>query len=113
MTRIGSLNLEVPDIAAAERFYCEILGLAPDEERSNRPAFVLLRAENAMIILQHAPSAAPPSPDPRIEIGFEFGSLDAIQARLGRHGSPQNMGWGDAIETTDPAGNRINIFRLR
>lgn len=113
MTRLGSINLEVSDIASVERFYSEILGLAPDESRSNRPSFVLLRAENAMLILQHAPAAAPPSAAPPIEIGFEVPSLDAVQAALGRRGVPQNMGWGDAIETTDPAGNRINIFRLR
>ncbi len=112
MTRLGSINLEVPDIEAAERFYTGILGLTADEERSNRPSFVLLRTANCMLILQHAPEAEPATGQARIELGLEVADLAAVQAKLGSRGNPQKMGWGDAIETLDPAGNRLNVFRL-
>ncbi len=110
MIRLGSVNLISKDIRALERFYVEILGLAVDEERSNRPSFLLLRAENCMIILQEGSADGNAS---GAELGFEVPDVNAMKERLGDRGSAQEMGWGDAIETADPDGTRLNLYRLK
>ena len=109
MIELGSVNLVVTDIAAAEQFYVEVLGLQVDTERSNRPSFLLLRTGNCMVILQQAGLDSPDS----IELSFAVEDLSAIQQKLAGRGIVQQMGWGDAIEITDPQGTRLNLFRLR
>jgi catechol 2,3-dioxygenase-like lactoylglutathione lyase family enzyme len=106
---LGSVNLVVRDIVAAERFYVEVLGLRVDAERSNRPSFVLLRAANCMIILQDAKSI---DSDGAIELAFAVDDVDAMKQKLGDRAVVQRMGWGNAIETADPEGTRLNLFRL-
>ena len=109
MIELGSVNLVVKDIGAAERFYVDILGLKVDPERSNRPTFVLLRAANCMIILQEA---GPMEAGGGIELGFAVNDVDAMKQKLGGRAVVQAMGWGNAIETTDPQGTRLNLYRL-
>jgi catechol 2,3-dioxygenase-like lactoylglutathione lyase family enzyme len=109
MIELGSVNLVVRDMAAAERFYVEVLGLRVDPERSNRPSFVLLRAANCMIILQQAKSIDSES---GIELAFAVDDVDGMKQKLGDRAVVQQMGWGNAIETTDPEGTRLNLFRL-
>ncbi len=109
MIQLGSVNLAVKDMAAAERFYVEVLGLSVDAERSNRPSFVLLRASNCMIILHQANSGASHE---GIELGFAVSNIGAMKQSLGERAVVQQMGWGDAIETTDPEGTRLNVYRL-
>jgi predicted enzyme related to lactoylglutathione lyase len=112
MIQLGSLNLIVKDIRAAERFYAEVLGLKVDPERTNRPSFVLLRAANCMVILQEAKSETViPNADSPVEIAFEVDDLQAIEQRLQGRAAVQKMGWGNAIETTDPEGTRLNLYR--
>lgn len=110
MIELGSVNLIVKDIAAAERFYVNELGLQVDMERSERPSLVLLRAANCMIILQEAASI---DSSAGIELGFAVDDVDAMKRRLGERAIVQQMGWGEAIETTDPGGTRLNLYRLR
>lgn len=109
MVELGSVNLVVRDIVAAERFYVETLGLAVDSERSNRPSFLLLRAANCMVILQQADAVGS---NGGIELGFAVDDVDAMKQKLGNRAVVQQMGWGNAIETTDPDGTRLNLFRL-
>jgi len=112
MIHLGSINLVVKDITAAEKFYVEILGLTVDQERTNRPSFVLLRAANCMVILQEAkPAAQPSDPDSPIELAFAVDDVAAMQQRLGDRAIVQEMGWGNAIETTDPDGTRLNLYK--
>lgn len=109
MIQLGSVNLIVKDIRAAEKFYVEALGLTVDQERTNRPSFVLLRAANCMVILQEARTEdAALSP---IELGFEVDDVHAMQEKLGSRACVQQMGWGGAIETSDPEGTRLNLYR--
>lgn len=109
MTELGSVNLAVRDIVAAERFYVDVLGLKVDVERSNGPSFVLLRAANCIIILQEA---RPQESDRRIELGFAVKDVDAIKNKLGDRAVVQRMGWGYAIETADPEGTCLNVYTL-
>ena len=84
----------------------------PDPERTNRPSFVLLRTANCMIILQEAESPMQmPDAGGLIEIAFEVDDVEAMRQKLGDRAVVQQMGWGNAIETTDPDGNRINLYR--
>ncbi len=108
MIHLGSVNLIVKDIEAAEKFYVDVLGLTVDPERTNRPSFVLLRAANCMVILQQAGDTPAESP---IEIAFEVDDVDAMKQKLGDRAIVQGMGWGNAIETTDPDGTRLNLYR--
>lgn len=114
MIQLGSVNLVVQDIRASEQFYVEVLGLTVDAERSHRPSFVLLRAANCMIILQDAHSMGQtPNPGNAVELAFEVDDLGAMQQKLGDRAVVQQMGWGNAIETTDPDGTRLNLYRWR
>jgi catechol-2,3-dioxygenase len=114
MIQLGSVNLTVQDISASEQFYVEVLGLVIDAERSHRPSFVLLRAANCMIILQDAQSIGQsPKIGNAVELAFEVDDLGAMQQKLGNRAAVQQMGWGNAIETTDPDGNRLNLYRWR
>jgi catechol 2,3-dioxygenase-like lactoylglutathione lyase family enzyme len=109
MIGLGSVNIIVKDIRAAEQFYVETLGLTVDTDRSNRPSFLLLRAANCMVILQEG---QPAKPDSRIELGFAVDDVDAMREKLGERAVVQQMGWGNAIETEDPDGTRLNLFKL-
>ena len=115
MIQVGSINLVVTDVAAVERFYVEMLGLRVDAERTNRPSFVLLRADNCMLILQQADAASGNQADARsgtaVEIGFQVDNVDALREKLGNRAVIQQMGWGRAIETTDPEGTRLNLYQ--
>ncbi len=109
MIQLGSINLIVKDIGAAEKFYVETLGLTVDQDRTNRPSFVLLRAANCMVILQEArPEDSALSP---IELGFAVDDVEAMREKLGDRAQVQQMGWGNAIETKDPEGTRLNLYR--
>jgi catechol 2,3-dioxygenase-like lactoylglutathione lyase family enzyme len=108
MIELGSVNLVVKDITAAERFYVDVLGLTVDAGRSNRPSFLLLRAANCMVILQQAGA----DPHGGIELGFAVEDVNAIKLKLGDRAVVQQMGWGNAVETTDPEGTRLNLYRL-
>lgn len=109
MIELGSINLVVRDMAAAERFYVDVLGLRVDVERSNRPSFLLLRAANCMVILQQAGAG---DSETGIELAFAVDDVEAMKQKLGDRAVVQQMGWGDAIETADPEGNRLNLYRL-
>ena len=109
MIELGSVNLVVKDIVAAERFYVDILGLKVDTERSNRPGFLLLRAANCMVILQ---ALSPGEPEVAIELGFAVDDVDTMKHKLGERAVVQQMGWGNAIETSDSEGTRLNLYQL-
>jgi len=112
MIQLGSVNLIVEDIGAAERFYVDELGLTVDPERTNRPSFVLLRAANCMVILQEAaPGGRIRNTESPIELAFEVDDVQAMRRKLGPRAVVQEMGWGDAIEITDPHGIRVSLYR--
>ena len=110
MNKLGSVNLTVRNISESERYYTDILGLRVDEERTNRPHFVLLRASNCMIILQDGASIDP-VPESPVEIAFQVDDLATVQRKLGSRAKVQEMGWANAIETTDPDGIRLNFYQ--
>ncbi len=115
MIQLGSVNLTVTDMRKMEAFYVDVLGLTVDAERTNRPSFVLLRTANCMLILQQhdTEAASRSSSDGRtpIELGFEVTDLATVRERLGERATVQDMGWGRAIETTDPEGTRLNLYQ--
>jgi hypothetical protein len=47
-----------------------------------------------------------------VEIAFEVEDVEALREKLGDRAVVQTMGWGKAIETVDPDGNRLNIYRF-
>ena len=113
MVRLGSVNLVVDDIKASERFYVDLLGLTVDAERSHPPCFLLLRTANSMLILQNRQDSMGTAKSPSaVELGFELEDVQTVRERLGNRAIVQQMGWGEAIETTDPDGTRLNLYCL-
>lgn len=110
MIQLGSVNLVTRDVEAARKFYVDVLGLTVDEERSNPPSFMLLRAANCMVILQAAENGQGQG---SLELGFQVDDPEQMRQKLGDRATVQKMGWGDAIETKDPDGTRLNLYRLR
>lgn len=53
-----------------------------------------------------------PQPGNAVELGFEVEDVGAMQQRLGERAAVQQMGWGEAIETADPDGNKLNLYRF-
>ena len=45
-------------------------------------------------------------------VAFAVDDVDVMKQKLGNRAVVQQMGWGNAIETADPQGNRLNLYRL-
>lgn len=45
-----------------------------------------------------------------MELAFEVDDLVTMQQKLGNRATVQQIGWGNAIETIDPHGTRLNLY---
>ena len=117
-TELNTVNLFVKDVARATSFYTEVLGLTLDSERSEPPAFALLRAGPCTLTLQDAsvPGAQLGAAD-SVELGFAVDDVQAVAERLAAWGMAvgqiQQMGWGTALEARDEDGHRMNVLKMR
>ena len=115
---LGNVNLFVRDVARAQRFYSEALGLEVDMERSQPPSFALLRAGGCTLTLQDAatPGALLGASD-SVELGFAVDDVEAIRERMRRWGlsvgETQQMDWGGGFDARDEDGHRLMIYRMR
>jgi catechol 2,3-dioxygenase-like lactoylglutathione lyase family enzyme len=115
LLRLGHVNLSIDDVARARRFYGEELGLlpAPRPSDAGRPGcwFRLGAVELHLSLEGNADNASS-----KRHVAFEVDDLEALRARL--------VGAGRAIEEgrpipgierfflRDPAGNRLEIYRV-
>ena len=112
---LSSVNLNVSDVTSSCTFYTSVLGLVTNSSRSHLPEFAYLSGGGADLTLQGSDH---PETDgsPSIEIGFEVEDTEAWAERLRRAAvafRPRCMGWGSAIELSDPDGHRIVLYSLR
>ncbi len=119
---IFEFTLEVADLAAAERFYAERLGLRVVERWGNdRPAIWLALGNQGFLglwtreaggakAIHHGRGGA----HVHFAIRVPWGTLDAMQARLEALGYDVESGWefgngNRAIYLTDPDGNVVEL----
>ena len=116
-TTVGNINLFTRDIEQTRRFYVEVIGLVEIVERSVPPTFFLLNGGSCTVTLQdiHTPGADF-VPGTSIELGFAVDDVAAVGQQLQAWGMAvgdlQQMGWGLALESYDPDGRRLIIFRM-
>ncbi len=116
-TQLGNINLFVRDVERAAHFYVDVLGLIVDEQRSEPPGFVLLKAGTATVTLQDstAPEAAFGRTE-NIELGFLTDDVGAIRERFVARNLPvediQQMGWGSGFNASDLDGHRLTVYRM-
>jgi catechol 2,3-dioxygenase len=115
-TRIGHVHLKVNDVAAAERFYVDVLGFDLMARYGHRASFVSAGGYHHHIGFNSWESAGAPPP-PRGAAGlaaFEIvlphrDALEAVLARLKEHGTPAQSGEG-GHRLTDPSGNGVLLL---
>ena len=111
---LATINLEVRNLEKSARFYTEVLGMTENLQRSHPPGFRYFESNTAHLTLQNS-NGQPVGKSS--ELGFACDDLEEVAARLKTFGvqdyTEQKMGWGSAIETCDPDGHRIIIYRMQ
>ena len=123
---LDHLVLRVRDMAAMERFYCDVLGLSV-ERRQERIGLVQLRAGAQLVdlvdaggMLGQAGGAAPGAEGRNLDhfcLNLDDFDLAAVEAHLKAHGvTPGESGirygaggQGVSIYLTDPEGNGLEL----
>lgn len=112
--KLATVNLQVRDALKSRRFYIDVLGMVEDERRSHPPDFVFLRSDQCAITLATFREGREPIASPSIELGFETDDIEKMRSHLDALGisdyQPQTMGWGKALELTDPDGHRAIVY---
>jgi catechol-2,3-dioxygenase len=114
-TRIAVVALWAPDVAAAARFYRDVIGLRPIKQRRKRPHFDL--GGTYLVILQGQPVAAADAVPERFPLlAFAVADLDAALQRLQGHQVPLPWGVGHDSHSRwamfhDPAGNLVELVQ--
>lgn len=118
--RVLETVLYVDDLAAAERFYGDVLGLELDSKKDG--LFAFFRCGTGMLLLfepqaastgRNVPAHGATGPG-HICFAVAEGELDAWKARLGARGVTieQEMAWprgGRSFYFRDPAGNSLEL----
>ena len=118
------VNIDVPDLAAAERFYCAAFGLRP--ARRFGGAVELLGASAPIyLLLNDADSAATPAGSRRdyarhwtpVHLDFPVDDLDAALARALAAGArlergPDTTRWGRIAVLSDPFGHGVCLLQF-
>ena len=123
---LDHLVLRVKDLAAMERFYCEVLGLAV-ERRADQIGMVQLRAGAQLVdlvavdgMLGKQGGAAPGAQGRNLDhfcLNLEDFDLAAVTAHLTAHGVAVGEsgrrygagGFGVSVYLTDPEGNGLEL----
>lgn len=118
---LGLVILYVRDIAAAQAFYTDVLGLTVVEALSG-PTFVSLRpAGGSLVALQDRATAKFPPKDEvgagGVELSFAVDDVDATWQRWQQHGvtlvtEPMDLPFGRYFMARDPEGYYLSVYRL-
>jgi len=111
------LNLDVPDLALAERFYCEAFGLRPGR-RLGPAVLELLGAQAPIYLLQKAEGSAGAAGHARryarhwspLHLDVVVEDLDpalarALAAGARQEGTVREAPWGRIVQVADPFGH--------
>lgn len=118
------VNIDVPDVAAAERFYCAAFGLRPGRRFDG--ALELLGATSPIYLLQNAADTrATPAGNARdyarhwtpVHLDFAVDDLDVALARAVAAGAvvesgPDTRRWGRIAVMADPFGHGICLLQF-
>ncbi len=115
---LGNINLFVRDVAAAKRFYKDVMSLLEDEARSQPPSFALFKAGGCSLTLQDGTvQGAALGEAASVELGFVTDDVDAVRQRLlaagAEVGEVQQMGWGGGFDARDLNGHRLTVYKTR
>lgn len=120
--KLGHVHLKVSGIAAAERFYCDVVGLTVKERVNDYFVFLSFGEAHHDVALQevgevrktHSPvgDRSPGLYHSAFEVDSARGLMECVQ-RLTRHNLPfslvdHQISW--ALYTQDPSGNGVEIF---
>ena len=113
-TKLATVNLEVTDLDRSKRFYEEVLGMSEDDRRSHPPGFVYLRSSGCDVTLANSAAANGATTPHSVELGFGVDNITATRDHLSavgfRNYREETMGWGEAMELSDPDGHRILVY---
>ncbi len=117
MPSLSALTILAPDLAAAQKFYCGLLGFAV--EANYGPELIKLQHDGCALLLNQC--ARPSRPDyplaAQIAIGFAVADVDAELKRLRAaqvdlvFDQPQEFPAGRFIAVRDPAGNVVELLQ--
>jgi catechol 2,3-dioxygenase-like lactoylglutathione lyase family enzyme len=120
------VNIDVPDLAAAERFYCAALGLTP-ARRFGAGAVELLGLEAPLYLLLNAAGTRPIANDAvrrdyarhwtPVHLDVAVDDLDASIARASAAGAvkesgPDTQTWGRIARFADPFGHGFCLLQF-
>jgi predicted enzyme related to lactoylglutathione lyase len=118
---LGFVILYVRDVAAAQAFYTDALGLTVVPEESG-PHFVTLRGEGgSLLALQDTATAQFPPKDEAgnggVELSFAADDVDATWQRWRQQGvtlvtEPMDLPFGRYFMARDPEGYYLSVYRL-
>lgn len=117
---LNTARVFVNDLAAARRFYAEILGLAVKADGSAY-GYCVFQAGAADLVIEHVGSEAPQ--EDRLLVGRFTGLSFTVKDVVDRHqqlaargviftGLPEKQLWGGVLATLqDPSGNQLQIVQ--
>lgn len=118
MTSVSTLTILAPDLLAARKFYCDMLGFAvaadygPDLTKLQNDGCALLLARCAQVARPDYPAAA------QFALGLAVADAGAELKRLKAAGvelifdEPQDFPAGRFIAVRDPAGNVVELLQF-
>jgi catechol 2,3-dioxygenase len=117
--KLGHVHLKVSDLAAAERFYCDVLGIQVQERTGHTFVFLSYGVAHHDLALQEVPGVKRSASDqvPGLyHCAFEVHSTDELLAAVtklkenGINYSLVDHGISWAAYTEDPSGNGVEIY---
>lgn len=119
MPSISALSIYVPDMDAAVKFYCDVLGFAVQAKLG--PELTKLKHDGMSVLLTKCQQGARPEYGVAAQAvpGIAIADAAAELARLRRLGvellfdAPQKFPVGQFIAVRDPAGNVIELLQFQ
>lgn len=118
MLSLTTLTIIVPDLASAQKFYCDLLGFTVSAHYG--PDLVELAHPGVTLMLSRGETAARPAYPLTTQVcpGFAVADVDAEHARLKAAGAdlvfdaPQPFPVGRFLAVRDPAGNVLELLQF-
>lgn len=118
MTSVSTLTILAPDLSAARKFYCDVLGFAVAADYG--PELTKLQNDGCALLLARCEQAARPNypGTAQIALGLAVADISAESERLKAAGvelifaEPQDFPAGRFIAVRDPAGNVVELLQF-
>jgi len=118
MPSLSTLTVLAPDLAAAQKFYCDLLGFTV--EASYGPELIKLQHAGCALLLSRCERASRPDYPlvAQIALGLAIEDVDAELKRMKAakvdlvFDQPQHFPAGRFIAVRDPAGNVVELLQF-